>query len=108
MSILFLLFPESCTGCLLTVTCAAALDIHMSCRTLIIGIINALCRLAIDADRASRLTGRVLKCVLSFPALHKAFAACLIAAACVFSAYQNLTLAAQPVLIVGTAIHNTL
>ena len=79
----------------------------MTCGTLIVRVIAALCRLTVDADRIAGMAGRILEGILSFPSLRKALTACLVTTACILAAYKDVSLAAKMLVVVGTIIHCT-
>lgn len=101
-----LLLLESSAGSLPAAAGAAALDIHMVCSTLVVAVIHALHRLAVDADMLAGMGDGACERVKSLPVLREALAAGIIAAAGVFPAHTDIALAAK-VFCVIYAIINT-
>lgn len=102
-----LFFRERSACRLLAVTGTAAFDIHMIRYTLVIAVMNAFYSLTVDADRLAGMCDRTGKRIRSFSLVVKAFAAGIITVAGVLSCHHNISLAAQTVLIIGTAFYDT-
>ena len=77
-------------------------------RTLVIGIINTVGRLTVDADGRAGVGHRALERIHSLSFLRETLAAGIITAAGVLSAHHNISLAAQMLIIVGTIVYRTL
>ncbi len=86
---------------------AAALDVHMIRRALIIGIIDAFDSLAVDADSPRGMAGGIFKGIPSFPSGEKALAAGPVTFTGMPPAYHDISLAAEMLLIVGTIFNRT-
>lgn len=101
-----LFFFECSTCCFFAVVGAAALDIHMIRVALVIRVINALIRLAVDTDRPAGM-GYGTRKRSHIASVFKAFAAGIILAAGVSARHHDIPLAAAPVAVVGTVFHGT-
>jgi len=101
-------FLKGAAKCLSAVTCIAALDVHMLCRTLIILIISTFGSLAVNTDIAGGVASAVAVGIARPPAGKKALTACLITAAGMFSAHHDIPLGTQSFLVVHTVFHTTL
>lgn len=102
------LFLRKCSaGRLLTVAGAAALDVHMVCVAFVVGIVDALHRLAVDADGRTGMNHGTLEGIHPFPLRSKALTAGPVTVAGPFSANHDVALAAQVLVIVGAIIHRT-
>lgn len=102
-----LLFRERSTCRLLTVTGAAALDIHMIRHTLVIAVMNAFYSLTVDADGLAGMRDRTGKRIRSFSLVVKAFAAGIITVAGMLSCHHDISFTAQTILIIGTTLYDT-
>ncbi len=87
----------------------AALDVHMIRMTLVIGIIDTLHRLTVDADRLAGMDYGTLERIPALPLLHEALAAGAVTAAGMLPSHHDISLAAQMLLliVVGTVLHRT-
>ena len=77
-------------------------------RTLIILIITALGRLAVNTDVAGGVAGAVAERIAGSLSGKKTLAAGLVLAAGMLSAHHNVPLGTQFFLVVGTVFHTTL
>ena len=104
----FLFLRKSCTGRLSAIAGTTALNVHMIRHTLVIAVIDALYRLAVDADGFAGMGQGTGKGITSLSLLCKAFTAGTVTVAGMLAAYHDVSLAAQTILIIGTIFHNTL
>jgi len=102
-----LFFRKGSACCFLTVTGAAALDIHMIRHTLVIAVMNAFYSLTVDADRLAGMCDRTGKRIRSFSLVVKAFTAGVITIAGMFSCHHDISFTAQAILIIGTTFYDT-
>ena len=103
-----LLFRKSSAGGLSAITGSAALDIYMIRHTLVIAVIDALYRLAVNADGLTGMRQGITERFSSFSLLRKTFTAGAITVTGVLAAHHDVSLTAQTVLVIGTIFHNTL
>ena len=72
---------------------------------LVVTIIHAFDRFAIDTDRpAGMLQGTGIGIILF---LRKTLTACIVTTVCMFAAHHDITLAAALILVVGTIVYAT-
>lgn len=102
----FLSLRKSSTGRLSAVAGAAALDVHMIRHTLVIAVIDALYRLAVNADSLTGMRQRITERLSSFSLLHKTFTAGAVTVTGMFTSHHDVSLTAQTVLVIGTIFHN--
>lgn len=102
-----LFFLKGRALCRSAVARSAALDIYMLRRAFIVGIVNTVGCLAVDADGGAGMRNRALKGIHSLPFLHEALTAGLVRAACMLAAHHNIALGAQMLLIIGTILYRT-
>ena len=105
LSCLFL--PKGSAGCLPTVTSPAALDIHMVRMTLVVGVVDTFHRLTVYADGLTGVAQGALEGILPFSFLDEAVTACPFTVTCMLTAYHDIPLAAQALLVIGTIFHCT-
>ena len=101
-----LFFFKRSTCCFFAGVRAAALGIHMIRIALIIRVINAFIRLAVNADRPAGMGNRTCKRP-HIASVFKALAAGVILAAGMSAGHHDIPLAAAPVTVVGTVFHGT-
>ena len=103
-----ILFLGKCgTGRLSAVTGAAAFDVHMVRHTLVIAVIDAFHRLAVNADGSAGMRQGIAEIIPSLSLLCKTFTTGAVTVAGMPAPYHDIALAAQAVLIIGTIFHNT-
>lgn len=102
----FLFLCKCSAGRLSAVAGAAALDVHMIRHTLVIAVIDALYRLAVNADGLTGMRQRITERLPSFSLLHKTFTAGAVTVTGMFTSHHDVSLTAQTVLVIGTIFHN--
>lgn len=101
------LLRKRSAGCLLTVAGTAAFYINVIGMTLIVGIVNALHCLAVNADRGTGMHHGALEGIHPVSLLQKALTAGSVTVMGMLSAHHDVSLAAQMLIVVGTVIHRT-
>ena len=76
--------------------------------TLVIAVIDAFYRLAVDADGFAGMGQGTGKGITSLSLLRKAFTTSTVTVTGMLAAYHDVSFTAQAILIIGTTIHNTL
>ena len=99
---------KGCTQCIPALTCAAALNIHMLRRTLIIVIIGTIAGFTVNADIIGRMAGTAGIGIAAALSRDKALAAGLTLTAGALAAHHDVSLGAQVLLVVYAVFHNTL
>ena len=102
-----LFFRECSAGRLRTVTSATALDVHMVCVTLVVGVVNTLYCFTVYTDSGTWMCHGALEGISPLPLLRKALAAGTVTVISMFTAYHDVAFAAQMLVVVGTVIHCT-
>ena len=101
------LFLKGTTGCLMTVACTISFDIHMFRMALIICIVHAVGRFAIDTDRSARMLQSTY-IGISRPFPRKTFTACIIFAFRMLASHHNITFAAAFTFVVYAVFHTAI
>ena len=88
------LFRKRRTGCLLAVTGAASLNVHVIGVTFVICIVNAFHSLTVDADGGTGMNRGTLKRIHPLSLLHKTLTASTITIAGTLSAHHDVAFTA--------------
>ena len=100
---MFLSISKSTAGGLAAITGAAAFDVHMLRRALIVLVIDAVRRLTVDADDTAWMLQRTG--IRTFSALHKALAAGIFVLVRPFPADTDIAFTAITLIVIGTIFY---
>lgn len=107
MILIFLLLRKCSTCCLFEIVGTSALNVHMVGVAFVVGVVDALHGLAVNADGLAGMHNGTLEGIRTLPLRKKTLAAGAVTVISMLSSNHDVSLAAQPPVVVGTILHCT-